>query len=605
MYVELFGSCVFIPSLHCATEPGSIPSGISERTSLSLFKSSIFPIVVLFATAASAFSQSCPHPAEGSLVAEPPSIESSHGTLETWITFRDFTASDGQQRFCYFANNGAEAPTLRLKPGDRLILHLKNQLAAPTRFLAPQPAMPSDHSHPGARACANGGMTPLSTNLHFHGLTVPPICHEDDTLNTSLLPNDPVFEYRFRIPPDEAPGLYWYHPHIHGYTNAQVQGGASGAVVVEGIEHAYPQLIGLPERVLVIRDQPLAHPDAQPLQSGNTPTPIVQRDREGDILNTGTGTGKPSRDLSINFVPVSYPEYKPAVISVKPMQRELWRVLNASAITYVDLQILIGNVPQPFGVVSLDGIPINENGMAANRVLWEDHVLLPPAGRMEFLFKGIPAGARATFITRSVDTGPAGENDPIRPLATILAAADAPDPPHRLADSPASQPPSTQTWLANVKPTRTRTLYFSEHSSNPADPNTPTVFMITVDGQPAKPYDPADPSPNIIAQQGEVEDWIIENRTTELHAFHIHQIHFLMLAWNGVPIDEPFLRDTVNVPYWDGKSVIYPSVKLRMDFRDPNTIGIFPYHCHLLEHEDGGMMGTIRVLPPPQFSGDR
>ena len=569
---------------------------------MSLLKSSLFAIVVLFTTAASASPPSCPHPAEGSLVAEPPSIDSTNGTLETQLTLHDFTAPDGQQSFCYFADNGAEAPTLRLKPGDQLILRLKNQLTAPTRLQAPQPAMPSPHTHPGAGACADAGMTPLSTNLHFHGLTIPPICHQDDTLNTSLLPSDPVFEYRFRIPLDEAPGLYWYHPHIHGYTNAQVQGGASGAVVVEGIEQTYPQLIGLPERVFVIRDPPLVHPDAQPLQSGNIPTPIVQRDSEGDILNTGTGTGKPSRDLSLNFVPVLYPEYKPAVISVKPMQHQLWRVLNASAITYVDLQILIGNVPQPFGVVSLDGVPINENGMAANRVLWEDHVLLPPAGRMEFLFKGIPAGTRATFITRSVDTGPAGENDPIRPLATILASDDAPDHTHRLAATPPSQPPSSQIWLANVKPTHTRTLYFSEHPSNPADRNSPTVFMITVEGQPAKPYDPSDPSPNIVAQQGDVEDWIIENRTTELHAFHIHQIHFLMLAWNGVPIDEPFLRDTVNVPYWDGKSATYPSVRLRMDFRDPNTIGIFPYHCHLLEHEDGGMMGTIRVVSPRQFS---
>ena len=56
-----------------------------------------------------------------------------------------------------------------------------------------------------------------------------------------------------------------------------------------------------------------------------------------------------------------------------------------------------------------------------------------------------------------------------------------------------------------------------------------------------------------------------------------------------------FLRDTVNVPFWDGKSAVYPMVKLRMDFRDPNAVGTFIYHCHLLEHEDGGMMGTIRV----------
>jgi Multicopper oxidase len=102
-------------------------------------------------------------------------------------------------------------------------------------------------------------------------------------------------------------------------------------------------------------------------------------------------------------------------------------------------------------------------------------------------------------------------------------------------------------------------------------------------------------TPNIIAKQGEVEDWIIENRTRELHAFHIHQIHFILVEWNGVPVDEPFLRDTINVAYWDGVSHSYPSVKLRMDFRDPNVVGTFVYHCHLLEHEDGGMMGRIRV----------
>jgi FtsP/CotA-like multicopper oxidase with cupredoxin domain len=73
-----------------------------------------------------------------------------------------------------------------------------------------------------------------------------------------------------------------------------------------------------------------------------------------------------------------------------------------------------------------------------------------------------------------------------------------------------------------------------------------------------------------------------------------------MLDWSGIPIDEPFLRDTINVPYYTGRSLQYPSVRLRMDFRDPNTIGDFVYHCHLLEHEDGGMMGLIRVEPPDQ-----
>jgi FtsP/CotA-like multicopper oxidase with cupredoxin domain len=121
--------------------------------------------------------------------------------------------------------------------------------------------------------------------------------------------------------------------------------------------------------------------------------------------------------------------------------------------------------------------------------------------------------------------------------------------------------------------------------------------MITVDGQTPAPFNPYAPQPNITVHQGDVEDWIIENRSREAHTFHIHQVHFLLVQWDGVPVDEPFLRDTINVHYWDGKSAHYPSVTLRMDFRDPNTVGTFVYHCHLLEHEDGGMMGTIRVLP--------
>jgi len=89
---------------------------------------------------------------------------------------------------------------------------------------------------------------------------------------------------------------------------------------------------------------------------------------------------------------------------------------------------------------------------------------------------------------------------------------------------------------------------------------------------------------------------VIENRSRESHAFHIHQIHFVLTKWGGVPVNEPFLRDTVDVPYWDEKSARYPTVPLRMDFRNPDATGTFVYHCHLLEHEDGGMMGAIRVL---------
>ena len=155
------------------------------------------------------------------------------------------------------------------------------------------------------------------TNLHFHGLSVPPRCHQDDVLQTSVRPGAPAFEYRFQIPLDEPSGLYWYHPHVHGFSNVQVQGGASGALIVEGLAQAVPQVAGLSERLLVIRDQNLLYPDALPEQSASMPAPMVMRDAEGDILNTGTGGGKPAKDLSINFIPVAYPQYTPALIEVK------------------------------------------------------------------------------------------------------------------------------------------------------------------------------------------------------------------------------------------------------------------------------------------------
>jgi FtsP/CotA-like multicopper oxidase with cupredoxin domain len=374
------------------------------------------PVPALAAARAGvALEQVCPRPAPGSTVTEPKDLRSHNGILKLELTYRNFIAADGQEQYCYQYKDGSQAPTLRLQPADQLILRLKNKLTALPQS-ADKPVMqgasasafdhvPTMATMPIASPCASAQMTALSTNLHFHGTTVPPVCHQDDVLHTLIQPGDSPFEYRLRIPADEPPGLYWYHPHVHGFTNPQVLGGASGALIVEGIERANRKLAGLPERVFVIRDQELLHPEAVPAKSGLMPPPPVLRDAEGDILNTGTGEGKPAKDLSINFVPVPYPDFQPAVIMVKPSERQLWRIVNASAVTYLDLQVLVDNQSLSVGVVALDGVPITENGMARDKMVWVNHVFLPPSGRVEWVFKGVPAGAHARLITRSVDTG--------------------------------------------------------------------------------------------------------------------------------------------------------------------------------------------------------
>jgi FtsP/CotA-like multicopper oxidase with cupredoxin domain len=546
---------------------------------------------------ASSTDAGCVRGAEGAEVPEPEDLRTVAGVLKVDLAFRSSVDAKNEVRYCYVTPDGGISPTLRVSPGDTVILNLKNEAVGVSNAGAsPKPEILHQHIESTTDAsCTNGAMKSTSTNLHFHGLTVPAVCHQDDVLRTMIQPGDAPFEYRFRIPADQPPGLYWYHPHIHGATKAQVLGGASGALIVEGIERANPDLASLPERVLVIRDQTLLHPSAVPLTNGAASFPPVVLDRDGDVMNTGTGTGKPAEDLSVNFVPVPYPDYPPAVITMKPSERQLWRVLNASAITYLNLQVLFNGEPQAVGVVALDGAPINESGRSGNYALWQNHLGIPPGGRIEFVVNGPSEGTRASLVTRSVNTGSVGENDPTRPLANILAKGDAREPRSKLAAKPEPLPPARLAWVGGVTPARTRKLYFSETPQHPNDPNSPTAFFLTVDGQTPKAFDPTSGIVNIVTHQGDVEDWIIENRTQEVHAFHIHQVHFLLLEWFGLPVGEPFLRDTVNVPFWDGESTVYPRVKLRVDFRDPNAVGLFPYHCHLLEHEDGGMMGLIRV----------
>jgi FtsP/CotA-like multicopper oxidase with cupredoxin domain len=544
----------------------------------------------------------CPRPAEGSQVTGPEDLRSHNGILKVELTARNSRQSDGSTRYCFIDEKGAESPTLRVNPGDLVILSLKNDL---TDFRVAAAENGQQHMHremeAGGNSCSSGLMTSVSTNLHFHGLTIPPVCHQDDVLKTAIQPGDPPFEYRFRIPAEEPPGLYWYHPHIHGFTKAQVLGGASGALIVEGIERADKAVAGLPERVLIIRDQDLLNPNAPPAKW----EPVVPKmliDRDGDAANNGTGYGKPAKDLSINFVPAPYPDYRPAVIEMKPEEQQLWRVLNASGITYLNLQLLYGQTPQPLGLVAMDGVPLNQSGLARDFVDWQSHLGVPPGARVEFIVKGPPSGVSGLLVTKTVDTGPSGENDPNRAIATvvtsmIVASKDAVEPSSQLPASSSPLPPPQLPWLGGVAPVRTRRLYFSEKLVDPNDPTSATEFYLTVDGQTPQMFNPKSGVPNIIAKQGTVEDWIIENRSAELHAFHIHQLHFLLFDYLGKPVNEPFLRDTVNVPYYNGKTLTYPSIKVRMDFRDPNTVGDFLYHCHLLEHEDGGMMGLIRIEP--------
>ncbi|HTP40196.1 MAG TPA: multicopper oxidase domain-containing protein [Steroidobacteraceae bacterium] len=572
----------------------------------------IVPTVV-----ATAPARECRRPEPAATVVDAPDRRSVNGVLKVELQIDDELEADGSVRYCYSLPDGSQSPTLRVNPGDELVLLLKNNLKElPDTKSADMSARGmAGHGMSGhdmaampmaaqsVDPCHSDVMSAVSANLHFHGFTVPAVCHQDDVLDTSVQPTDAPFEYRFKVPLGQPPGLYWYHPHIHGFTGPQVSGGASGALIVEGIERAVPELAGLPERVIVIRDQDLLHPHAAP--SANDVAVQALLDRDGDALNTGTGGGRPAKDLSLNFVPVPFPDYPPAKLEMKPNEKQLWRVLNASSVTYLNLAVLYRRGPhygpQWFGVVAIDGTPISQGGGSNHRTVeWRNSVVISPGSRVEFIMVGPPQGVPGLLVTKAVDTGSTGENDPNRVLASIEAREDAPAPAAVLPKVSTPLPAATLPWIGSVEPVRVRKLYFSEQPLDPANPAGDTDFFLTVDGQTPAKFDMRSRVPNIVAHQGDVEDWIIENRSPELHAFHIHQVHFQVLEWNGLQVNEPFLRDTINVPFQTPGMQGYPSVKIRVDFRDPNAVGLYVYHCHVLDHEDNGMMGLIQVLPAAQ-----
>jgi FtsP/CotA-like multicopper oxidase with cupredoxin domain len=513
---------------------------------------------------------------QGSIVQEPEHLYSKDGVLKVDFTYQTSQDDYGKTLYCFVNSDGAQSPTLHVRPGDTLVLTLTNLVPEGTGKMPEMPGM--DMSRAGEGGCGAMNMTDASVNLHYHGSNTPPLCHQDEVIRT-IINSGQTFRYEVHFPKNEPPGLYWYHPHIHGISTAAVQGGATGALIVDGIENVNPIVAGLPQRVIVVRDNQPVNPPPRPLHK-----PRVSKTADDDA----------AADLSVNYIPTGGPAFIPALFEMKPGEKQFWRIVNSAAVSILDLHLTYDGVDQPLKIVALDGVPLgSQNGSGEPKTLTPTHLLIPPAGRAEIIVSGPgPEVKVAGLATALVDTGPGGDPDPARPLfnivqtesgsslrnVTTVPASSGPPPPQRFHD------------LDKAIPTANRKLYFSEDDQ---------YFYITVDGQTPRPYS-MDAPPAITTTQGSTEDWVIENRSNENHEFHIHQIHFLLMERNGKPVGpkQAQILDTVDLPYWSGTGP-YPSIKVRMDFRGPD-VGDFVYHCHILDHEDGGMMAIIRVLPRTQ-----
>ena len=462
---------------------------------------------------------------------EPPQVQAKRHVVS--LTLHAVNEDDRDT----FAFDGANvAPVIRASPGDVIKITYVNDLPAKS-----------------SETCAENPCMDM-TNLHFHGLAVSPDAPQDDVLGMLAMPGQ-ILHYRVQIPRDHSPGLFWYHTHPHGESHRQVLDGMSGAIVIEGMERYAPEVKQLRERVMVVRGRSIEHdPNAAELR----------HEVEVPFKGCGAAMGAVEEIFTVNGV------IRPR-IEIAPKERQFWRIVNASPDRYLDLQL----DGQTFEIVALDGMPLSYRGPdgPTRRI---DHLLLSPAGRLEAIVTGPPPGTLHALRTLCVDTGPDGDPNPGMVLADLVQPS---------SDRLNSNSPPKQVHAVGKRPPLYKPLDFEPLKKTAPD------FTVTftedkngfyINGRKFAP----DASPMTSARVGTYQHWRIVNDSAELHPFHIHQVHFLAYAENGVPLSYPAWLDTVNVPYRGTVDVI-------LDFTDPVIEGMSVFHCHLLNHEDKGMMAKI------------
>ena len=470
------------------------------------------------------------------LLPEPPQVQAKNHVVSLTL---HAVNENGRDAFAF--NGGTVAPVIRASPGDVLKIAYINDL----------PARSSETC--AVNPCMN------MTNLHFHGLAVSPNAPQDDVLGMIAMPGQ-VLHYSVEIPRHHPPGLFWYHTHPHGESHRQALDGMSGAIVIEGMERYAPEVARIRERVIVVRGRSLEHdPDAAELR------------HRVEIPSKGCGGEAEAIDevFSVNGI------IRPG-IEIAPNERQFWRIVNASPDRYLDVQL----DGQPFEIVALDGMPLGYHE-PKTPTRTADHLLLAPAGRLEAIVTGPPLGTRRALRTLCVDTGPAGDPNPGMVLADLVQSGSD----QSATDSGTEQAHAIQTHAIDHRPPLYKPIDVAPLEK--AAPDFVVSFTEDKNGFYInhRKFAP-DESPMTSVHVGSYQHWRIVNETAELHPFHIHQVHFLAYAENGVALAHPAWLDTVNVPY-------HGSVDVIVDFTDPITKGMSVFHCHLLNHEDKGMMAKI------------
>jgi FtsP/CotA-like multicopper oxidase with cupredoxin domain len=376
-----------------------------------------------------------------------------------------------------------------------------------------------------------------TTNLHTHGLNVSPSGIADNVLR-DMEPGE-TYEIEVPIPADHTPGTYWYHPHRHGSADVQIASGMAGALIIDGDFDEVPEIAGAQEHVLII--QYPTFDDLGTVEHFETMWPT-----SAALMVTING----------QLVPT---------IHMQPGEVQRWRIIHAG---FHDVTP-IGLDDHLLHEIATDGIPLPS-------VRPQESILLTPGQRSDVLVR---AGAPGTYALRSLPYDQGFGPNRVWTLARVVVDGEP-----RPMSLPTALPPVSLAPIRDHELTGTRQLTFSAQLPANDDDDDFHHFGFMVDG---RRFDPERVDQRI--PLGAVEEWTITNLQDADHPFHIHVTDFQVTRINGQPVRELTWRDTVNVPRLG-------SVTLRMRFQE--FTGRFVLHCHILNHEDLGMMRLVEVYDP-------
>ena len=462
---------------------------------------------------------------------QPPVLRATNGTLSTTLTH------------VYADNTVGGAPVhLRSYNGQLTGPTLRVKPGDKLRILVdnqlpanPDPVKPANLNQPHQLN---------TTNLHTHGLHVSPSLNSDNI----FVEIDPAtqFQYEYNIPADHPPGTLWYHPHKHGSSSVQLFSSMAGALIVEGGLDEVPAIKAARDLVYLITELNISNvTNDVPAWSGAVnPTPFGNQPAQRKILVNG------------QLVP-TLSAFSGEVIRL--------RVINGSVRTAVPFSI----AGHTLNIISLDGIALPAMRQASS-------IVITPAGRADILIR---CGAPNSYdITRLADDSLGNLDNPI-PLGVlqVLNTFVTMDLPEKLP------PPPYPNILASELTDPNVTVLNWELNAAGAEAAAPNFnnqnFTINLKHFNAMVVDHSIPLNSVL-------EWELVNTSTVGHPFHIHVNPFMVVSVNNVPLPEPEWHDTFNIPKMG---------RIRIRHRFEDFRGMFVLHCHILVHEDLGMMQVVEV----------